>query len=39
MIFVITKVLIELAASPMSYAANYVKFQDAVKTMAQGYNL
>ena len=29
----------ELEASPMSYAANCVKFQEGIKTMAQGYKL
>jgi len=30
---------IELEATRMSYAENYVKFQEAIKTMVQGYKL
>jgi len=29
----------KLEAPSMSYAANYVKFQEAIKTMAQVYKL
>lgn len=30
---------LELEASPMSYAENYIKFQEGIETMTQGYKL